>query len=145
VADLADQLLSEEEGRKRTAYKDSRGFDTIGVGCLVDARVPGAGLCDAAIDAQLEHDSASARHQASAYPGYADMNAVRQAVVISMAFQMGAKPLGWAQFTAALTAKDYSAAAAAGRDTDWCRSQTTARAEREMRMLETGVWVPHEG
>lgn len=141
--ELAEQLVGEEEGRKRIVYPDTRGFQTIAIGCCVDKRVAGAGLCDKAIDVQFDHDSDTARHLATLYPHFETMNPVRQAVIVSMCFQMGAKPLGWTRFRAALEAKDYTAAASAGRDSDWCREQTPERAEREMKMLETGVWVPH--
>lgn len=138
---LAEKLIGEEEGREPCAYPDTEGFLTIGIGALVDRRQPGAGLCDAAIDAQFAHDSAEARATAARFPHYSDLNEVRQAVLISMAFQLGSKPLHWPQFMAALEARDPKKAAAAGRDTDWWRVQTHTRAEREMRMLETGEWV----
>jgi GH24 family phage-related lysozyme (muramidase) len=141
--DPAEQLIGEEEGRRRLVYPDSRGFSTIAIGCLVDGRVKGAaGLCDAAIDAQFAHDSATARATASRFPGFADLNPVQQAALISMAFQLGAGPLGWHDFMAALTAKDYSAAKAAGLDSAWAKEETPRRANREMDMLATGVWVP---
>lgn len=141
--DLVEQLIAEEEGRVRTAYPDSQGFLTIGIGSLVDKRVAGAGLCDAAIDAQFAHDSAAARHLASLFPAWSEHNAVRQAVLVSMCFQMGDGPLGWKHFAAALAIKDYAAAAAAGLDSEWARVQTPQRAEREMKMLSTGLWVNH--
>lgn len=145
MSEADEQLIGEEEGRKATVYPDSRGILTIGIGCVVDPKVRAAGLCDAAIDAQFAHDAATARHLATLFPRYTEHNAVRQAVLISMCFQMGAKPLGWKDFTAALEAKDYTRAATAGRDTEWWRTETPHRAEREMKMLDTGVWVSHEG
>jgi GH24 family phage-related lysozyme (muramidase) len=141
--DPDEQLIGEEEGRSATVYPDTSALrlDTIAIGCCVDKRIRGAGLCDAAIDVQFQHDAGAARHLATLYPGYAQMNAVRQAVIVSMCFQMGAKPLGWKQFTAALAAGNYTAAAAAGRATLWAQSQTPERAHREMAMLETGDWI----
>jgi len=139
--DLAEQLISEEEGRNSHVYPDNEGFSTVGVGACIDARVPGAGLCDAAIEAQLASDMQSARVDASEFPHFAELNDVRQAVLISMAFQMGSKPLHWPDFMSALQQKDYAAAATAGRDSDWWRRETHKRAEREMQMLESGNWV----
>lgn len=144
MADLAQQLIGEEEGRSASVYVDIRGFSTIGIGCLVDAKVKGAGLCDAAIDAQFAHDSMVARHLAALFPHFADLNPVRQAVLVSMCFQLGGKPLGWTEFTAALQAQDYDAAAAAGLDSLWEKVQTPKRATREMAMLKSGVWVAKE-
>lgn len=141
--DQTEQLIGEEEGRKATVYADSRGIQTIGIGCVVDPKVPGAGLCDDAIDVQFDHDSVAARHLATLYPHFADLSPIRQAVIISLCFQMGTKPLGWTQFRGALERQDYAAAAAAGRQTLWAQQQTPKRAEREMRMLETDTWSPH--
>jgi GH24 family phage-related lysozyme (muramidase) len=145
VTDLAEQLVGEEEGRSRTAYPDtsSQKLLTIGIGCVVDPRMPGAGLCDEAISAQFYHDSFSARAIASAWPHFANMSPVQQAVYISMAFQLGDKPRGWPHFWAALINGDMNAAQAAGLDSDWARTQTPKRAAREMKMLSTNLWVPH--
>lgn len=143
MSDLVELLISEEEGRENTAYPDSRGYLTIGVGALIDPKVASAGLCDAAISAQFAHDSAEARSIAATFPHFTELNPVQQAVIISMAFQLGTKPLHWPDFMAAMTARDYVKAAAAGRDSDWWRKQTPKRAEREMQMLETGLWVNH--
>jgi GH24 family phage-related lysozyme (muramidase) len=145
MTDLAEQLVGEEEGRDPCVYPDtsSQKLLTIAIGCVVDRRVPGAGLCDAAISAQFAHDSAEARAIAAQYPYYNELSEVRQAVLISMSFQLGSKPQRWPNFMAALVARNYTAAAAAGRDSDWWRIQTPKRAEREMTMLETDIWVPH--
>ncbi len=138
---LVETLIAEEEGREACVYRDSRGYYTIGIGCLVDKSQIGAGLCDQAIDVQFEHDSARARGIAERFPHFAELNEVRQAVLISMAFQLGTKPLYWPNFMAALEARDYAKAAAEGRDSDWWRVQTHQRAERQMSMLSTGEWV----
>jgi len=86
--DLAHRLVSEEEGRIAHVYQDCLGFWTIGVGALVDARKGGA-LCDEAIDAQLEHDLQAARKRAQSLTGFDQCNDVRQAVIVSMCFQLG--------------------------------------------------------
>jgi GH24 family phage-related lysozyme (muramidase) len=144
MTDLAEQLVSEEEGKSRVVYFDSLKLLTIGIGCLVDPSIPGSGLCDEAITVQFAHDSMTARVIAARFPHYAELNEVRQAVLISMAFQLTTKPLHWPQFMAALEARDYPKAAEAGRDSDWWRTQTHTRAERAMTMLETGQWVEHK-
>ena len=140
MTELALQLIGEEEGRRALAYPDSRGFLTIGVGCLIDSRVKGAsGLCDEAIDAQLSHDSIRARASAMRLPGFAQCNEVRQAVLISMCFQLG-DLADWPNFRRALAAGNYLEAAQHGLDSDWARTQTPARARRQMRMLASGEW-----
>jgi GH24 family phage-related lysozyme (muramidase) len=141
MTDLAEALIGEEEGRVRHVYPDSRGLLTIGIGCLVDPKIPGAGLCDSAIDAQFAHDSLEARTLAARFPHYSELSDVRKAVLVSMCFQMGSGPLHWPDFMAALEAKNYTAAAGAGRDSDWWREQTPKRAERAMQMLHLNTWV----
>lgn len=141
MSDLAEKLIAEEEGRSAAVYRDTRNLLTIGIGCLVDPSMRGAGLCDAAIDTQFAHDSARARQLAADLPGYQRLNEVQQAVLVSMCFQLPGC-VHWPHFTGALAMGDVKAAAAAGRDSDWWRIQTPKRAEREMQMLETGVWQP---
>lgn len=138
MTDLAEQLISEEEGRERCAYQDSQGLWTIGIGCLVDKRRNAYGLCDAAIDAQFAHDSAYARAQASSLPGWNRCNDVRQAVLVSMCFQLGGLH-DWPHFKAALADGDFDNAASAGSQSEWFR-QTPERAKRELNMLRTGTW-----
>lgn len=140
MTDLAQTLIEESEGRKTTVYKDTLGYDSIGIGCCVDASVRGCGLCDEAIDVQFAHDSKTAREEAADLPGFDRCNDVRQAVLISMCFQLG-DLRDWPKFKAALDAGDYMAAADAGLDSDWARTQTPARAQREMMMLQTGQWI----
>lgn len=143
MTDLAEQLIGEEEGRVRTSYKDSRGFDTIAIGCLVDKRVRGAGLCDAAIDAQFAHDRASADAICARIPNFEDLGDVQKAALTSVAFQLGDQVLGWKNFMAAMERRDLASAAAALRDSEWARTETPQRAERETSMLESGNWVEH--
>lgn len=139
MADLAETLISEEEGRESCAYQDSRGLWTIGIGALIDKRMTGAGLCDAAIDAQFANDSAQARTDAAKLQGYEACNDVQRAVLVSMCFQLGGLE-HWPIFRAAVASGDYKAAAAAGLDSQWAR-QTPTRAQREMAMLESGTWI----
>lgn len=138
MSDLAKQLIEQEEGREHCAYQDTRKLWTIGIGCLVDSSVPGAGLCDEAIDAQFAHDSARARKDAAALPGFQRCNEVRQAVLVSMCFQLGSLQ-GWPKFKAALALGDYDLAAEEGMDSLWAK-QTPKRAQRQMHMLRTGGW-----
>jgi lysozyme len=138
VSDQAQLLVEQEEGRERCAYRDSRGLLTVGMGCLVDSSVPGAGLCDEAIDVQFAHDSARARKDAAALPGFQRCNESRQAVLISMCFQLGSLQ-GWPKFKAALALGDFDLAAEEGMNSLWSK-QTPKRAQRQMRILRTGVF-----
>lgn len=141
MTDLAEVLVGEEEGRESCAYQDTRGLWTIGIGCLVDRSVPGAGLCDDAIAVQFAHDALQARRSAARFPRFAQLDEVRKAVLISMCFQLGEKPLHWPNFMRSLELGDYDGAAAHGLDSDWARDQTPRRAKRQMQMLASGQWV----
>ena len=47
---LIRKTLEFEEGKKSFAYKDHLGFDTIGIGFLVDERKGGQGLPDSVMN-----------------------------------------------------------------------------------------------
>jgi GH24 family phage-related lysozyme (muramidase) len=141
LPDLADRILIEEEKSEPCVYKDSKGYWTIGVGACVDPAVKGVGLCQAAIDAQLDYNKQQAVSDANSIPGFSDCNDVQQASIISMCFQMGA--LEWPDFRAAIAAKNYPAAAAAALDSNWARNETPIRAQREAYMIGSGKWLDY--
>lgn len=144
---LLRQLLIEEEGRVPHVYPDHLGYATIGVGHLVDER-KGGGLPGAIIDALLDYDIREKGAAAARIPGFDRLNEVQRAQIISMVFQLGEEPFdgdGFKDFTKmlrCLAAGDVRGAAREGRDSKWARQDTPRRAERQMRMLETGLWVP---
>jgi GH24 family phage-related lysozyme (muramidase) len=140
-------LLHEEEGVKTQPYWDSLGFATFGVGRLCDPRKPcpiPLKICEQLFGI----DYAERESLASRIPGYSRLNSVQQAVLISMVYQLGFEPFDgdgvrdFRDMLAALRSGDVKRAAVAGRDSKWHNKDTPARAERQMRMLETGLWVP---
>lgn len=149
MSELALQLIEEEESLREQPYYDSRGYVTGGIGRLLDPRLP-CKLPLEVIRLLFKYDAQAAIACAAKYvPGFMRLNDVQQAVWISMFFQLGPEPFdgdGYKDFKvmlAASAAGDVKAAAAAGRDSKWWREDSRTRAEREMRMLETGIWVPH--
>ena len=134
------QQLEREEGRRRSVYADSLGYQTIGIGRLVDAR-KGGGLSDAEIDFLLANDiKAKTAEVMAALPWAASLSEPRQAVLIGMAFQLGTVGLLGFKNTLASTARgDYAAGAAGMRASKWAR-QTPARAMRMADQMETGQW-----
>lgn len=140
MSDLLRQLLIEEEGRAASVYEDSEGFLTVGVGHLVDGR-KGGKLPEHIIDALLDHDIFEKASQARTLPGFETLNPVRQAVLVSMVFQLGfSGVLGFKKMLGAIAAGDFEGAAAHGLDSRWAR-QTPKRAQRQMKMLATGQWI----
>jgi GH24 family phage-related lysozyme (muramidase) len=147
---LEQQLVDEEEGPQIPhVYKDSRGFWTISRGCLVDPAVPGAGLCQEAMDAQDAHSLAIAQARAALLAGFAACSDVRQAVLVSMCYQLGGL-VGWPDFKAALAAGDYAevsqqmlfANVAAGKPSAWL-TETPMRCRRAAYMMRSNTWLAH--
>jgi lysozyme len=76
----------------------------------------------------------------AALPWFSQLDEVRQAVLISMAFQMGVHGvLEVPRMLGALRDQRWNAAAGEIRNSDWY-TQTHARAERAARAIETGEW-----
>lgn len=139
MSEMLRQLLIEEEGREESAYEDSEGYLTIGVGHLIDGR-KGGKLPEHIIDALLDHDIYEKAQQAQALPGFDALNPVRQAVLVSMVFQLGLSGvLGFKGLLKAISAGDFEGAAAHGLNSRWAK-QTPKRAKRQMQMLATGEW-----
>lgn len=136
---LATQL-EREEGRRRSAYTDSLGFLTVGVGRLIDAR-KGGGLSDAEIDFLLANDiRAKTREVAAALPWFDRLNDARQAALVGMAFQLGtAGLLGFKQSLAAIRDEHYALAETLLLQSAWAK-QTPERAHRMARQVATGEW-----
>jgi lysozyme len=132
-------LIKREEGCKLNAYRDTRGLWTIGYGHLLDQSVDYADLVwtQAQADEALELDMMDARREASDLPGFNVLNETRQAVLVSMCFQLGSLQ-NWPHFRAAVSAGRFDEAAEAGMNSLWAK-QTPARAQRQMSMLRTGV------
>ena len=133
--------LRRDEGVKATAYKDTLGFDTIGVGRLIDSRKPGAGLRPDEIDYLLRNDIAD-RVQAltKALPWFDRLDEARRGVLINMAFQLGNSGLlGFKSTLALVAAGKYAEAAKQMLKSKWA-TQTPARAKRLAEQMKTGEW-----
>lgn len=149
MTNVAKQLLTEEEGRRAQPYYDSHPekFVTAGIGRLLDPRRP-CPLPDEIIDRLFEIDYAEKLAQARQIPGFGRLNEIQQAALISMVYQMGFEPFdgdGIADFgkmLTALAAGDVKRAAAEGLDSKWAKIDSPRRAQRQMKMLASGVWVP---
>lgn len=136
---LATQL-EREEGRERSAYTDSLGYLTIGIGRLIDKR-KGGGLSADEIDYLLANDiKAKTAEVTKALPWLASLNEPRQAALIGMAFQMGtAGLLTFKNTLAAVRDEHWSLAATLMLQSKWAK-QTPERASRMARQIETGDW-----
>jgi len=140
ITELTHQL-TRDEGRKPTVYQDHLGFWTVGVGRLVDARKPGAGLRPDEIDYLLRNDI-NDRIEAltRAIPWFQDLDDARKGVLLNMAFQMGtAGLLNFKNTLRMIEHGDYDGAAVGMLASKWA-TQTPERAQRLARQMKEGVW-----
>ncbi len=138
-----ETLIAFEEGRVHDAYLDTRGFWSNGIGHkYTDSKNhEGDVWDDATIDAVFSTDYARAYDGIRAALDWFDkLDSVRQAYVISMAFQMGVAGVLQFQHTLdALRDERWNDAAGGVRASLW-HKQTFLRAERCARAFETGQW-----
>jgi len=132
---LIDQLIN-HEGMELEVYEDSLGIPTIGIGRnLVDRGITedeARFLCNNDIDI-VE------RELVAEFPIVAELDSIRQRVLIDMAFNVGVPRLtGFRKMWAAIHCGDYAEAAVEMMDSKWAR-QVGRRAERLSLMMETGV------
>lgn len=136
ATDIAILRLMVDEGFRRKPYRCTAGCLSIGYGTNLDA-----GLDDEEAMFLLEHRLNKAFSAClKAFPWFAHLDPVRQAVVAMMAYQMGAG--GVAAFTgmcAALERGDFAAAAEAMRDSKWARVDSPERALRLSRAMRDGT------
>jgi len=133
-------LIKEHEGVVSHAYQDTHGYWTIGVGRLIDER-KGGGLSEDEINLLLANDLQRCEDEAMLYPFYPKLDEARQAVIISMLFQLGRPNFDKFQnFQAALLVGDYQTASNEMLNSLWAQ-QTPNRANHLSQMMRKGEWV----
>jgi lysozyme len=133
--------LRGDEGVEPCVYKDHLGFDTIGVGRLVDKRKAGAGLRPVEIDFLLKNDIEDRKTRLAArLPWFPGLDPVRQGVLLNMSFQLGMDGLlGFVNTLALVQRGDYAGAAVNMLKSLWAQ-QTPERAHRMAEQMRGGVW-----
>jgi len=135
-----EDMLLREEGFVPHAYQDPLGYWTIGIGRLIDKRKGGRVSKDEALFLLRNDIDEVKRGLDENIPWWQGLKPVRQAVLISMAFQMGvAGLLKFKRTLQAVKDGDFEKAAKGMRGSLWAR-QTPGRAERHARQMETGRW-----
>ena len=133
--------LERDEGRRGSAYQDSEGYWTIGVGTCIDARKG----CSLTVDEQnlLFHNRVNAAKDSllSAFPWTATLDAARFGVLWNMVYEMGIHGLaGFKTMLACVQAGDWVNAAAALLNSLVATKQAPARYHRLAVQLEKGEW-----
>ena len=138
--ELVSELIR-HEGFRKHPYKCTADKLTIGVGRNLDD----VGITKAEAMVLLENDVATYQAAAESFVGneeaWALMGEERQAVVVNMAFNLGAVRLGYfKKFRKALVERNYVAAAKEMLDSKWARQVGGRSGELALRM-ETGKWA----
>lgn len=129
--------IERDEGRRASAYRDSLGYLTIGIGRLIDGRA-GGGLSDEEIDHLFANDIARVYGKINYRLWFKAANTdARQRAFINMYFQLGERIEGFKRSLEAAERQDWAECGRRMRQSLWYR-QTPERAERVIRMLETG-------
>lgn len=132
-AALVAQLI-EHEGLKLTAYMDTVGKITIGVG----RNLSDVGISEAEALTLLDHDIDAVLADLDSFAWFSELDAVRQRVLADMAFNLGATRFrGFKSMLAAVEAGEYGRAAKAMLNSLWAQ-QTGQRAVRLTQMMRTG-------
>jgi lysozyme len=141
VTTLKDQLIA-EEGRRNSAYLDTLGIPTIGIGHTGQEVYMGLTWTDDQVDDAFDRDvDQKTREVMAALPWFAQLNEPRQAVLLQMAFQLGTVGLlKFANTLAAVHEGRYDDAASGMLKSVWA-TQTPHRASRLARQMDSGQWV----
>lgn len=130
-------LLVRHEGLRLKPYRDTGGFLTIGIGRNLD----GKGLSYIEAYALCANDIAEVEAQLTkAFSWFKDLSPTRQDVLIDMTFMGIGKVMQFHGMIAALTAKNYRAAAKEMLDSKWAK-QVGNRATELAAMMETDQYI----
>lgn len=134
--DLMDQL-KRDEGLRLLPYKDTMGKVTIGYG----HNLTDDGITQQVADYILSEDiREAAMDVAKAFPWVKNLDPIRRAVLINMAFNMGIEDLKQFDVTLGLIKKgEYALASDAMLQSKWAR-EVGDRAKRLSLQMMTGEW-----
>lgn len=132
-ADIALPRIKAAEGYRGQAYRDTRGFLTIGYGSNIDA-----GWSEPFASAVCSLQIANAEADCDGQSWYVGADVVRQSVLVELVFNMGvAKLLTFTHMIAALNAQDWSTAADELQNSVWFH-QVGTRGPKLVTLLRNG-------
>jgi lysozyme len=135
-----EQLVIGHEGKKKSAYQDSLGYWTIGVGRLIDKR-KNAGLSDDEMLYLLRNDLTKAEQELLPFDWFKMLDPVRQDVMVEFCFNIGlGGVLEFKQMISLLLKKDYKGAAQDMLESLWAKQVGPNRSENMAKRLATGSY-----
>lgn len=132
------ETLIDHEGKRKSAYKDSLGWWSIGIGRLIDARKK-AGLSQEEMIYLLKNDIETARKPLEKLEWFNKLDKVRQEVFIELCFNMGYDNLmKFKRTIGAVKEGKYEVAAEYLLESLWARQVKSRRANNVAKRLRTG-------
>jgi lysozyme len=133
---ISEQLVR-DEGVRLTAYRDTVGKLTIGIGHNLDDKPISKRAALAILEDDIE-DARQALYQK--LPWTVNLDEARRGVLINMEFNMGIGGLlGFKNTLAMIQSGEYESAARAMLESHWAQ-QVGARATRLAEQMRTGEW-----
>lgn len=134
--------LKMAEGWSPVPYADTVGVWTIGFGHALPGEPPqGLRWTKGQAETQLLRDVADAIHDASSFAWFPTLDAVRQEVIVELAFNLGLPRLQkFRKMIAAVAVKDYATAAEELQDSRWFTQVGVRRGRRLVEAMRTGIW-----
>jgi lysozyme len=145
------KLLMFEEGFRADAYYCSEGYPTIGIGWKIGSKDQSLDdfevmrISEGAALAQCQYTCDVIKNLLSQIiRGWKELSDARQAILISMVYQMGLSGvMKFKKMIAAIEDDDFAEASNQGMDSIWAE-QTPERAYRHMRVMLAGNWKAYE-
>lgn len=133
-----EHLYDDATGRRLTKGDTIKGHPSIGVGHNLDA----SGLCQEAIDAQLEHDIGEAVQECRKLSYWEDLGLARRVCISNMVFNLGLPTYRtFRLMEQAIEERNYARAAEEMKNSLWAR-QVGERAEELAEIMRTGTLDP---
>lgn len=130
------QQLIRHEGVKVRPYYDSKSYLSIGVGRNLET----VGISVDEAKYLLGNDIDRAIHALASYAWFPALDAVRQAALVNLMFNIGPKSFaGFKRMIAALQRSDYGTAALEMLDSQWSH-EVGSRATELAEQMRSGAW-----
>lgn len=128
IQELRDRI-KKHEGMSQFVYRDSLGYQTIGIGRCVDKLI-GHGLSEDEQEYLLTNDITNLKYDLGKFAWFKALDDVRKEAIIELAFNMGTpKLLQFKNMLDALSQKDYSTAAKELVNSKWYSQVSQARSK----------------